>query len=926
MIRRKCGVLGQALSAFKRGRCMKKLIGLIVILLWSLVAVAEVTITNLTVAQRPGTKLVDITYDIFSATTNRVWISLTVSNGSSAVIATNLIGDVGTDVAVGTSKSIVWDMSVDWNGKLTPGIVFNLTRAFPVGGDPSADGWEVVNAQWVKNIYTNGNVTMRDRNTGKMWVYRVTNPYGLLNWNGAKNYSDNLVYAGYSDWQLPDIDTLTAQYSQRSFFTNVQNEGYWSGTSGSGSLSYCAWCVNGGGVFIADKSTSSYYVWSVRSGSFAGRAAGATATANLDSRDYKLTVVSAHGTPVPNIGTNVYAWRATVTCAVASVVDQGINWRATGWSGTGSVPATGTTNSTGEILLTNVNSSITWSWGTSFSITNVIAAQRPGTKLVDISYDIISEVTNAVPISFKIVNGAVNVPVSSCTGDVGVNVLPGTGKHIVWNMGADWNLNSTLLAYSVMHTTVTNLFGAVVAPSDSRNYTLTVISAHDTPVPNIGTNLYAWSSAVTCSVPTPVIEQGVRWRNTGWSGTDSVPATGTTNSTGEILLTNVTSSITWNWETDFVITNVIAEQRPGTKLIDITYDIISELTEATAISLQIKNGITLVPIIHSTGDLGTNVLPNIEHQIVWDMGADWNTNSAMLTYSVLHATATDISSSTEAQSDSRNYALVVSSAHGTPVPSIGTNLYAWRTTVIGKVDNAVISGLTNWTSAGWSGAGSVPVSGVSTNTGGIVLTGLVSAITWNWNTNYWLEVIKSGSGSVNPSSGWRLAGENLSLAVTPSNGWLFMSWSGDASGDYTATNIIIPIVRPVSLTATFSDDADGDGLLNTNETALGTNPRKKDTDGDGLSDPQELIAGTSPTNSASVLAVKLSTDVSANQVSWYGVSGRYYRLEYTDDLANGWTPKGTVSSGANAQIMKLDITSGGKRFYRIRVSDSPSGL
>ena len=93
-----------------------------------------------------------------------------------------------------------------------------------------------------------------------------------------------------------------------------------------------------------------------------------------------------------------------------------------------------------------------------------------------------------------------------------------------------------------------------------------------------------------------------------------------------------------------------------------------------------------------------------------------------------------------------------------------------------------------------------------------------------------------------------------------------------------------------------------------------------------MNDSQELIAGTSPTNSASVLAVQLSTDVSANQVSWYGVSGRYYRLEYTDDLTNGWTPKGTVSSGANAQIMKLDIPSGGKRFYRIRVSDNPSGL
>ncbi len=276
-----------------------------------------------------------------------------------------------------------------------------------------------------------------------------------------------------------------------------------------------------------------------------------------------------------------------------------------------------------------------------------------------------------------------------------------------------------------------------------------------------------------------------------------------------------------------------------------------------------------------------------------------------------------------ATADSRDYTLTVASAHGSPAPNIGTHVYAWYATVTGSVDVAVTSGLTNWTSAGWSGSGSVPVSGFSTNTGSIILTGLVSSIVWNWDTNYWLETSVSGSGSVNPSSGWHPAGENLSLSVTPSNGWLFMGWRGDAAGDYTQENIIIPIVRPVSVAAIFSDDADGDGLLNSNETALGTNPRSSDSDGDGMSDPQELIASTSPTNSASVLAVQLSTGSSANQVSWFGVSNRYYQLEYTDNLTNGWTPKDSVSSGANAKVVKLDITTSAKRFYRIRVSTSP---
>jgi hypothetical protein len=95
-----------------------------------------------------------------------------------------------------------------------------------------------------------------------------------------------------------------------------------------------------------------------------------------------------------------------------------------------------------------------------------------------------------------------------------------------------------------------------------------------------------------------------------------------------------------------------------------------------------------------------------------------------------------------------------------------------------SVESAVTSGLTKWTSVGWSGSGSVPVSGASTNTGGIMLTGLVSSIVWNWNTNYWLEVVTSGSGSVSPTSSWRPAGigSSLTLTATPSSDYKVKHW------------------------------------------------------------------------------------------------------------------------------------------------------
>lgn len=62
---------------------------------------------------------------------------------------------------------------------------------------------------------------------------------------------------------------------------------------------------------------------------------------------------------------------------------------------------------------------------------------------------------------------------------------------------------------------------------------------------------------------------------------------------------------------------------------------------------------------------------------------------------------------------------------------------------------------------------------------------------------------------------------------------------------------------PVSVTVRVPD-ADGDGLRDDEEAALGTDPNNPDTDYDGRSDGQEvLIESTSPTNSASCALVRL---------------------------------------------------------------------
>ena len=75
------------------------------------------------------------------------------------------------------------------------------------------------------------------------------------------------------------------------------------------------------------------------------------------------------------------------------------------------------------------------------AVTNVWAVQKPGTKLVEISYDV-SGGTPPIYVSLQVSsNGGTTfaVPAAALSGDLGANVSQGRNKHIVWNAGTDWN-------------------------------------------------------------------------------------------------------------------------------------------------------------------------------------------------------------------------------------------------------------------------------------------------------------------------------------------------------------------------------------------------------------------------------------------------------------------------------------------------------
>jgi formylglycine-generating enzyme required for sulfatase activity len=93
----------------------------------SLHAAAPV-VSNISAAQRPNSRLVDITYDV-AADFPTVSVSLQVSsNGGSTFVvpATTLSGAIGAGVATGTAKKITWDAGADWSGQYSTQMRFKV--------------------------------------------------------------------------------------------------------------------------------------------------------------------------------------------------------------------------------------------------------------------------------------------------------------------------------------------------------------------------------------------------------------------------------------------------------------------------------------------------------------------------------------------------------------------------------------------------------------------------------------------------------------------------------------------------------------------------------------------------------------------------------------------------------------------------------
>ena len=242
------------------------------LLLPGLLSAAAPVVSNVRGAQRAGTKLIDITYDLSDPDSATVFVSIQLFANGTALPAFSLSGDVGAGVTPGFNKKITWNAGQDWNRRYTSSgsariIVDDMTTTTPSatmayvpagfsagsygshGGsqvftsgfymdktEVSRDTWETVKAWALANGYTfdNPGVSTAANHpvVGVSW-------YDVVKWCNARSEMEGLAPVYFTDASRTTV-YRTGQVILRSTFCNFTAPGYRPGRSGPRPLGVAA--------------------------------------------------------------------------------------------------------------------------------------------------------------------------------------------------------------------------------------------------------------------------------------------------------------------------------------------------------------------------------------------------------------------------------------------------------------------------------------------------------------------------------------------------------------------------------------------------------------------------------------------------------------------------------------------------------------
>jgi len=216
------------------------------------------------------------------------------------------------------------------------------------------------------------------------------------------------------------------------------------------------------------------------------------------------------------------------------------------------------------------------------------------------------------------------VPVSLSNGASGTIKTDGTGFYAFLKIDSETNYSATASYKGADITKSFNITSGKVTTLDFdfSKQILTVASDYDSPVPPVSDNDFSPGTPINAFVTDPIVQgtPGTRYVCTGWTGTGSVPDTGTSTSVSFVI--NEPSSITWNWKTQ--------------------YQVNTDSNPSDAGTITLENGITPAAGWY---DIGTFIqvlaIPFTYYKFdYWDNDLSGNENPAGLyIYSPKHITA-----------------------------------------------------------------------------------------------------------------------------------------------------------------------------------------------------------------------------------------------------------------------------------------------
>ncbi|MCX6875947.1 MAG: SUMF1/EgtB/PvdO family nonheme iron enzyme [Verrucomicrobia bacterium] len=567
------------------------------------------------------------------------------------------------------------------------------------------------------------------------------------------------------------------------------------------------------------------------------------------------------------------------------------------------------------------------------TVGNVRAAQCPGTKLVDVDFDI-AGIATPVSVSLEIsADGGTSweVPAASVTGSVGNTVTPGSDLRITWNAGTDWSEQySTQMRFKVTATDVPLGFSLIPGGAFTMGDSLDGIS--DAPTRAVTLSAFFMGQQEVTKAEWDAVKA---WAVSHGYTDLSVGA--------DKAADHPVETVTW-WDV-IKWCNARSEQEGLTPCYTASGDVM-------------KTG-TTDPTVNWT----TNGY-RLPTEAEWEKAAGGGLSGKRFPWgdTISHSQANFSNTGNE------SYQTGTTGFHPTwgtgatpytsPVGSFAPNGYglydmagnAWEwcwdwygTYAPGAQTDprGAASGLKRVVRGGgwgYSVAGNCRVANRNSNepdytdnargfraARSSVLTGGSIALTTNVvvETRNTVPLSTPAQHGTVTGAGNYTPGSTATLTATPDPGYVFSKWTGDATGRANPLSVVMDSDK--TITAVFGPDPrdpDGDGLTNYQEIVVyGTNPDVADTDGDGFLDGYEVQTGHSPLDplDAPPLVAEARTAI---EFTFSSVVGKTYRIEDSPDLST-WTTVETGIAGSGTVIQRFYSTRNvPKRYFRVE-EDAP---